>query len=168
MKKRLCFIVPNIKISKQIVQQLHAVGILDSQVHVLGKNPKPVEKAHLHKASVFQTTNLGAALKRSILMSVLFVLIIYAIFKWTMPLGLELSAFGMVSMVIFGLVIGIWIALMIGFGVPSREVEAAQEAIQSGRYLMMVDVLAEREKEITDMVLEQYPEVYLAPVAQST
>lgn len=168
MIKRLCFIVPNIKLTKQIVKDLEAVGVKDSHVHVLGKNPEVVKRNNLHQASILQTTHMGSALRRAGLISVAFIVLIFITFKLTMPLGLELSAFALASMITFGFLIGIWIALLIGIGVPSAVVEASQDEISSGHYLMMVDVPADRADDITKKILYGNKGVHLAEPAVET
>lgn len=165
MNTRLCFITPNIKTTKQIVKDLEAVGIKESHVHVLGKNPQTVKRHDLHQANVLQTTNMGSALRRAGLLSLAFIALIFIVFQLTMPAHLELSAFALACIIIFGFLIGIWIAVLIGVGVPSPVVEAAQDEISSGHYLMMVDVPKERAQEIKNKILYGNKGVHMAEPA---
>lgn len=163
--KRLCFISPNLSMTHTIVEELKQVGITDSHVHVVGKHPEWIESAHLHSASVLQTTNLVPALKGGVIFAIALIIALFVIVNTFLP-EVELNHLGKMGVIGFGIVCGIWVSAFIGFGSKNKVVAQTEKEIKVGNYLVMIDVPKEREEEISKRILTTHPEVHLASDAE--
>ncbi len=148
-------------VTRKLVSELEQVGIADSHVHVVAKHPDWVEQAHLHNASIFHTTNLLPALKIGSLLAALLVMVIYALFYFFLP-ETKITSLGILGIVGFGFMFGLWASALIGFGIKRGVVAATENAVKLGHYLVMIDVSAGRAKEVSDRILSQHADVILA------
>ena len=60
--RRIYFLVPNIKTTHKIVDELHSDGIEDRHIHILAKRDAPMED--MPEAGVFEKTDFIPALER--------------------------------------------------------------------------------------------------------
>lgn len=162
--KRLFFLVPDLKETEIIAHELEEIGVRYHDIHVCGGIPEELENAHLHPASVMQTTHLGKALKKGPLIGLGFFAFIAALFLVVLPSNVSISAFGYVAMLFFGVVIGIWASGLIGIGVKDDVVEKYEKYIEEGHYILMIDIPSEREKELKEIIFDHHPNAQMAEV----
>jgi hypothetical protein len=60
--RRIYFLAPNVEVTHKIVDELHALGLEDMQMHILAKRDTPLED--LPEASEFQKTDFIPAVER--------------------------------------------------------------------------------------------------------
>ena len=152
MRRRLYFILPNIKEGEAIVDDLLLKRIPITRIHVIAK--EGTDLGTLPEATVLQ--------KNDILHSILVGLGAGAIFGIIagiiahIALGFEFGG-GLLLAMILGAILGAWAASMIGMMVPNVHLKQFQDAIKHGNILMMVDVAKERVHEIETEIMQRHP-----------
>lgn len=163
--KKVCLIVPDLQVSKVIANELLDIGIMNSQIHVLGKALDKIDDAKLLQASLIQTTDLVPSLKRGALLGLILAASIYILFYFTLPKGYHLGNLALIGIVVFGMFFGLWASAMVGIGIKKNVVLAAENEIKQGHYLLMVDVPKERVDSVTEQILKKHADVHIAPSA---
>lgn len=163
--KRLFFLVPDLKSTKSISKEMEQVGVLDSQIHVVGAHPQELDKAHIHQASLLQTSDLVPAIKRGALLGVFIGFAILGLFSLVLPASVVIPNYAIGIIFVFGILFGIWVSGMIGVGIKNPTVEKYEKYVNSGHYVMMVDVPKEREHELVSRVVRHHPGTHLAKEA---
>lgn len=160
--KRLYFLVPNLKIARDISSELNEIGVTDDKVHIVGGSPEICYEEHLHMASIAQTSNLVPALKRGALFGLILALAIFLIFTIQLPNNLQINGLALLGVLFFGIGFGIWAGGMIGIGVKNPIVEKYEDYVKAGHLLMMVDSPNEREQELTTRIIRHHPGAEIA------
>ncbi len=162
--KRLFILVPDLDETSHIAKELASLGVKEGNIHVCGGLPEELKEAHLNRAGVVYTSHLGSAIKKGPILGLVFFLFILALFSLTLPASIQINIFGYVSMLVFGMVIGIWATGLIGIGVKDEIVEKYEDYVKEGHFVMMVDTKEESEKEVTDTILSHHPNTKMAGV----
>jgi hypothetical protein len=157
MTKRLFFLIPDLKETSTIAHELEARGVEDANIHVCGGLAEDVEDEHLHPANVLQMTHLGQALKRGPWIGLLFVVFILGLFLIDLPAKANISVLGYASMLLFGIVIGVWASGMIGISVKDEVVEKYEGYVEQGHFIMMVDIAPDKENDLMQVVMSHHP-----------
>ena len=153
--ERIYFLAPNIDITKKIVDVLLLERIEERRIHVLAKRNTPLE--NLPEASFLQKSDFIPALEQGMAIGGLagIVLGVFALAY----LG-DLKQVGMIILVcaLAGVGFGAWVSSMVGSSIGSRRLKQFAEAIDSGEFLMMIDVPAKRVEGVEQLVKASYPE----------
>ena len=153
--ERIYFLAPNIDITKKIVDVLLLERIEERRIHVLAKRNTPLE--NLPEASFLQKSDFIPALEQGMAIGGLagIVLGVFALAY----LG-DLKQVGMIILVcaLAGVGFGAWVSSMVGSSIGSRRLKQFTEAIESGEFLMMIDVPAKRVEGVEQLVKASYPE----------
>lgn len=156
--RRIFFLVPNIISSTKIVEELHRENIHNKYIHVVGNDPAMLEKAHLHEASLLQTTDIIHALLMGILFGSIIGLVLGLLIMNFPPNGLQIGWPIVLGISIFGALFGAWVSSLIGISVEDPIIERFHRGIALGQLLMIVDIPVQREKEIKAKILHHHPE----------
>ena len=153
--ERIYFLVPNIEITKKIVDVLLLDRIEERHIHVLAKRNTPLE--NLPEASFLQKSDFIPALEQGMAIGGLAGIMI-GVFALIF-LG-DLKQGGMIILVcaIAGAGFGAWVSSMVGSSIGSRRLKQFAEAIENGEFLMMVDVPAKRAEGVEQLVKNRHPE----------
>jgi hypothetical protein len=155
--KRIYFLVPDLKTTRSISQELEHTGIQHKHIHVLGSTPDQLDKAHLHSASVLQTTGLLPTLKKGLLFGLLIALIIFGLLYWLLPPEISINALGIAAVFVFGTGFGIWASGMIGLSTKDPVLEKNKDYVSSGHFILIADIPVDREHELTAKVIRHHP-----------
>tara|TARA_R110002110_G_scaffold415797_1_gene656202 strand:+ start:23927 stop:24427 length:501 start_codon:yes stop_codon:yes gene_type:complete len=160
--KRLCFVAPNLTISKIIEKELKQFPIQDGHFFVLGQNLARVDDANMQAADLTKTSDLVPSIKRGIILSLFIMIAFFTFFYFLLPEGTQVTPLAAAGIVVFSILYGAWTSSMIGIGIPTKEVEASSEDIKAGQYLIIVDIPEEIESDVTNKILNTSNEVHLA------
>ncbi|MBS0289115.1 MAG: hypothetical protein JSS07_03625 [Proteobacteria bacterium] len=161
--KRLFILIQDMKETTEVAQELRSLGIKDNQIHICGGISEDIKAEHLYPANIFQTTNLGYAIKFGPLLGLGFVVLIIALCAFFFPANIKIHALGYLAILVFGIGFGIWATGLIGLGVKNPVLEKYQAFLEEGHYIMMIDTaVPEKEKEITEVVLSHHPGIKVA------
>lgn len=156
---RLFFLVPDLKMTKDIAHDLAKAGIKESDIHVLGGGMMALKKAHLHQANLLQTSDLVPSLKRGAMIGIVFSLILSIIYAMTLPQDVKVNFTFIVAIFFFGTILCAWVSSLIGVSVPDPIVLKFKKYIKDGHYMMIVDSSVEKEKELSSMIISHHPAV---------
>lgn len=160
--KRLFFLVPDLKTTREVAQEMEDNGIGESHVHVMGQRVDQLNRAHLHPANVVQTTDLVPALWRGAILGLVLSAAIYLLFTLMLPAELAIPGIGIFAIIMFGLAFGVWASGMIGIGIKNEIIEKYENYVKSGHYIVVVDVPDNREDEVVKEVTQLHPNTKLA------
>ena len=160
--KRLFFLVPDLQTTREVAQEMEDTGIGESHVHVMGQRVDQLNRAHLHPASVVQTTDLIPALRRGAVLGLCLSAAIYVLFSLMLPDEIQISGLGIIAIVMLGVGFGVWASGMIGIGIKNEIIERYENYVKEGHYIVVVDVPNEREKEVANEVIRLHPNARLA------
>lgn len=156
MKRRLYFILPDVKTARLVHNELLLAKIPESHMHVIAKDediPDDLPGASLlQKSDVIHAIQTGLPIGGGVGI-VMGALAIVA--EWVSP-GYE----GVVLMatVLAGVFIGTWSSTMIGVDVPNSRHKAFVQDIERGKLLYIVDVPVLKVDEVSAMVASHHPE----------
>lgn len=153
--KRIYFLVPNIKITKKVVDDLLLARVEERHMHVLAKRGTPLED--LPEASMLQKTDFIPALEQGLALGGL-TGILAGLVAVALPTGLVLGGGAVLAISLAGAGVGALMSSMVGSSIGDRRIAKFQEALEKGEFLMMVDVPRGRVEEIEQLVKKHHPQ----------
>lgn len=154
--RRMYFLVPDLEITKKIVDDLLLARVEERHIHVLARRGTPLEE--LPEASFMQKTDFLPALEQGVAVGgatgALAGLVALAL-----PVGgLVLGGGAVLAASLAGAGLGAWWSSMIGASVGNRRLKEYEEAIEKGQLLVMVDVPKDKVHKIEELVKDHHPE----------
>ena len=152
MRRRLYFLLPDVAVTKKVMDELLLAHIDDHHIHVIAKEGTPLgdlpEANLLQKSDVVHATELGLSVggATGVLAGVGAVTLL--VLNPAVALGTALAGAG----------VGAWISSMIGISIPNTRIKEFESAIEAGEVLLMVDAPKPRVDEITNMIKQHHPE----------
>jgi hypothetical protein len=151
---RIYFLAPDIAVTHKIVDELRAIGMEDSDIHVLAKRDTPLED--LPEAGVTIKTDFVAALERGVALGGTTGLIAGLI-------GLRLAGFAiaggpLLGIIVAGASIGSMMNGLMGMNSGNTKLKQFEDAIERGEVLILVDIPKEEIESIKQLVTKHYPE----------
>ncbi len=149
MRKRLYFILPDIKSAHSVVNELLLARIDDHHIHIMAK--EGTDLGDLPEATIFEKSDIIHGLETGLVIGGIAGLIGGVIAIAALQLG---SAMGLVVLgcTLFGAVFGSWTSGMIGSSTPNSRLVSYARDLANGKILIMVDAPFNRAKEINKMV----------------
>ncbi|QJQ94223.1 MULTISPECIES: DUF1269 domain-containing protein [Halomonadaceae] len=160
--QRLYFLTPDKNVTREIAHELSDMGLSKEEMHIVGKDWKPLEREGLPNATLRQTSDVAKASKRGVVLGAAMGVVLGIIIHFIMAdTNIFLLAIGMG---IFGGAFGLWSSAMIGVSVRDVKVSQFEKSMRRGNMLMMVDVEDEREEELKRVIRRHHPEVVIDKV----
>lgn len=153
--RRLYFLAPDVSTAKAIVDDLLLARITWRHIHVLANHS--VQLDTLPQASLLQSSDVVHALERGVALGGVTGAIVGLVALAFPPAELVVAGGAVVALTLAGAGFGAWTAAMIGIDEPNARLGRFREAIRAGQLLVMADVPAAREDEITQMVARHVP-----------
>jgi len=157
MMRRIYFLVPDISITKRIVDELLLSRIEERHIHVIAKRGTPLED--LPEANLLQKSDFIPAVEHGLALGgsagILAGLVAIALSP-TLPVfagGILLASS------LAGSGVGAWLGGMVGMNVGSSRTKQFEDAIEAGQFLVLADVPRERVDEIEARVKQHLPTV---------
>ncbi|RRQ21570.1 DUF1269 domain-containing protein [Thiohalobacter thiocyanaticus] len=154
--RRLYFLAPDVKTAKTIVDELLLARIEVRYIHVLAREGTPM--ADLPEAGLSQKSDLVPALERGIAIGGMAGVVAGVVAVTFPPAGLVLGGGAILATGLTGAGVGAVMSSMIGVDVPNSRLKQFEEAIGSGKLLLMVDVPKDRVGEIQEKIRQHHPE----------
>jgi len=156
MRRRLYFVLPDIKTAKAVFKKLLLARIEQQHVFFLAKNG--VDLGDLPEATMLQKSDelhglaigLGAGGATGALAGVVALLF--------PPSGLVMGLGVILAMSLIGAIVGIWVSGMIASDVPNTQLKKFTRDIEHGKILLMVDVPKDQRKAIDELIRAQSPD----------
>jgi hypothetical protein len=153
--RRIYFLVPNIEITKKIVDELLLARIEERHIHVLAKRGTPLED--LPEATFLQKTDFLPALEQGVALGGATGLLA-GLVAIALPTGLVLGGGALFAITLAGAGVGGLMSSMVGSSIGNRRIEQFQEAMEKGEFLLMTDVPRDRVEEIEAIIKKHHPE----------
>ncbi|SFM37506.1 hypothetical protein [Marinobacter zhejiangensis] len=157
--KRLFYLVDHIDHVQDISDDLHTRGITDWRFHVVSKDEAGLYTHRLHRASVLDRTDLARYVERGMLIGLVLGL------SFTLPLALFANlgwpTIAWAGLAVFSVMAGGWLGGFGGISAENYRIRRFHDAIEAGKYLVMVDVPKKFAEEIEQEMLEHHPEALL-------
>jgi len=156
MRRRLYFMVPDVRSARQIRDELLLSRIEDSHIHVMAKDG--VSLAGMNEASILQKTDFvhGAETGLAVGGGIGIVAGLVAVFF--PPAGVDLQLVTILLTALVGAAFGAWASSMVASAIPNSRLRTFESAINAGLILMMVDVPSGRVDEIRALIASHHPE----------
>jgi hypothetical protein len=153
--KRIYFLVPDLEITRKIVDELLLARVEERHIHILAKRGTDLED--LPEATFLQKTDFIPALEQGIAVGGATGMLA-GLVAVVLPTGLVLGGGAVLAISLLGAGLGAWWSSLIGASTGNRRVQDYQEAIERGELLMMVDVPKDRIEAIEALVKQHHPE----------
>jgi len=153
--KRIYFLVPNIEITKKIVEELLLARIEERHLHVLAKRGTVLED--LPEATFLEKTDFIPALEQGLAIGGLTGMVA-GLVALALPGSLVLGGGAVLVSSLAGAGIGAWLSSMVGISIGNRRIQQFEAAMEKGEFLMMIDVPKDRVEEIESIVKKHHPE----------
>lgn len=156
--KRLYFLVPDAGSARSIVDELRDAGLGERHIHIVARDHEALEAAELPEAGLLEESDFIPALERGLAVGGATGLIAGIAAVTFPPAGLVLGGGAILATSLLGAGLGAWVSSMIGVSAPNTQLEEFQQAVDTGQFLMLVDVPASRAEEITALIESRHPE----------
>ena len=155
--RRLYFLVPDVTSGKKVVDELLLQRIEWKHIHVIAKRGTALES--LPEASFLQKSDILPAIERAVPMGgatgMLCGLVALALEPHLVVAGGAI----LLASSLTGVGVGAWLGGMIGLNVGSTRLKQFENAIESGKLLVIADVPLTRVDEITEQIKQTVPGV---------
>lgn len=153
--RRLYFLVPDVTSGKKVVDALLLKRIEWKHIHVIAKRGTALED--LPEASFLQKSDVLPAIERAVPMGgatgMLCGLVALALEPHLVIAGGAI----LLASSLTGVGVGAWLGGMIGLNVGSTRLKQFEDAIESGKLLVIADVPLTRVDEITEQIKKTVP-----------
>ena len=156
MLRRLYWLLPDVESARRTADDLLLARIEHRHMHFLAR--RHTDLGQLHEASVLQKTDVRHAAGRGLFVGgLLGALAAWLLAQFPIP-GLEFRQGGVLLMIAFGAIFGIFASTLVGTSVPNSKLRRFADEIDQGKILLMVDVPATRVEEIQELLGRRHPE----------
>lgn len=156
MRRRLYFMVPDVRSVRQIRDELLLARIEDDHIHVMAKDDIPL--AGLHEASVLQKSDFVHGAETGLAVGGGIGIIAGVVAVFFPPAGVDLQLVTILLTALIGAAFGAWVASMVASSIPNSRLKVFESALAAGNVLMMVDAPSRRVDEIRKLVAAHHPE----------
>lgn len=154
--RRMYFLVPDIEITRKIVDELLLARVDERHIHVLARRGTPLED--MPEASFMQKTDFLPALEQGVAVGGV-TGALAGLVALALPVGgLVLGGGAVLAASLAGAGLGAWWSSMIGAGIGNRRLKDYEEAIERGEILVMVDVPKDKVARIEELIKTHHPE----------
>ena len=156
--KCLYYLAPTLESTRDVSNDLHAVGVKDWYIHVISNDEAGLKKERIHSSNYIETMDfvrtglLGAYIGFFVGMFGVFLLMATQIF------GTNLPVFAYLAVMLIATLFGAWAGGLYGLGVENKKLSQFHEDIQSGKYLILIYSRKGSGETIKAMMREKHPE----------
>jgi len=161
--KRLCVSLPDLKITRRVVSELHNQGIDSSRIHLLAKEGIKLEE--VKDTSLIDESDFMPALQRGLAMGGSIGLIAGILILVLPGSGIILGgpAILLGSMFAGALTSG-YLTAIVGADLPNTRLHQFREALEEGEILLMFDVPKDEIEQAKDWIRRHHPEADILDV----
>lgn len=154
--RRLYFLMPDMSVTHNLVQELLLSHVEERYIHVIAKEGTPM--ADLPEASLLQKSDFVPAIEKGLTVGAITGVVCGLVAMAFPPAGLVIGGGAVLAFGAAGAGVGGLMSSMVGIGLPSSRLEKFEKAINQGEVLLMVDVDRTRVKDIEELVQKHHPE----------
>jgi hypothetical protein len=162
--KCLYYIAPDLKDTREVTGELRETGVMEWLMHVISKDEAGLRREQIQSGNYLETTDvlrigiIGANLG-------LFGAVAAAgLVMWFEPFGIETPKLAYLFLLAFFTLFGAWVGGLIGLDNDSRKIRRFHDEIDSGKYLILIYVPKEQERQVRAMMEQRHPSTRLVAV----
>ncbi len=159
MRRRLYFLLPDLELVRQVVDELLIARIEERHIHVLAREGTRLEQ--LPEANFLQKSDFVHGVEQGLAVGGATGVLAGLVAVTFPPAGLVLGGGALLGIALAGAGVGAWVSGMIASDVPNSRLREFEEAVAGGEMLMMVDVPKDQVEKITQMIKSHHPEADL-------
>jgi len=156
MMKRLYFLLPDVQVTREVVDELRSAGIEERHMYTVGSSATVLEK--LPEATIVEKTDFAHGVAIGIagggIVGALAGLVALAF----PPAGLVVGGGAILALGVAGSSVGGLLSGLIGLDYPNSHLEKYRDAVESGSLLLLVDVPNERVPEVVKLIAGHHPD----------
>lgn len=156
MRKRIYFLLPDIKQAESAFEKLLLARIEERHIHFLAKDHTNL--GDLPEATVLQRSDAVHAAGLGFLVGGITGAAAGSVELAFPPDGMPMGLGAILAMSVLGATMGIWTSGMIGSSAPNTHLRRFAEEIERGKLLLIVDVPRRRIEEVSRQIQEQHPD----------
>lgn len=154
--KRLYFITQSLDSAEAISEDVHKMGVKNWNFHVMSRNEAGLYKRHIHSSNIYHDNNVLRQAERGGLIGALLGAVLVVISQLT-P-AIELNLLATMGLIFFLMFTGSWFGGFIGIHQENYKVSKFHDALDLGKFLVMIDVKADNMHLVEDMMVEKHSE----------
>ncbi len=155
MRRRLYFLLPDVKTARQVFHDLLLARLEDRHIHFLAR--EGMRLGDLPEAQLLQKSDALHGLGVGLIVGGITGAAAGLVVLFFPPDGLSTGLGVVLITSLLGAIMGVWASGMIASSVPNTHLKPFEKEIEAGKVLMMLDIPKDRIDEITTMVHRQHP-----------
>ena len=155
MRRRLYFLLPDLRSATQAANDLLLARIEDRHMHFLAKRGTPL--GGLREASFLQKSDAVHGAQLGLVLGGVFGFLIGVYVYLTPPDGVALELVTVLVATVIGAILGAWMASLVASSVPNTRLKSFQEELDAGKILLMLDAPPSRIQELNGLVARRFP-----------
>jgi MFS family permease len=159
MRRRLYFVLPDLKSADTIQRELLLARIESGHIHFLARDG--INLGQLSVANLLQKSDLVHGLEIGLAAGGLTGVLSGLVISQYPELGSMVGMGAVLLLGLFGAIVGAWTSGMIAVSIPNSRLKGFQQAIDAGRILLMADVPYRRIGEIRRLIEQHHPEAHV-------
>ncbi len=165
--RRMYYLTHSLDSTAQISNDLHQEGITDWNFHVLGRDEAGLYRRHIHSANYLQRLDIIRNAEQGAILGFIGALLTTGYVIIAEPFGANQS--GLVYVAIFGFItlFGAWAGGLVGIAKENQKIAQYHDEIESGKFLIMIDVLAGDEERVQSLMAQKHPEAQLKQIGST-
>lgn len=164
--KRLYYLAPTIESVEKVSEDLHQKGITDWRFHVVSRNEAGLSTHRIHSANILYRSDLVRFVERGAIIGGFSAACI------VLPLAtssqLNLGAGLLLTIAVMCTIAGAWIGGFGGISSENYKIRRFHKQIETGSYLLMIDVKKDDVEAMELSMEKQHPEAELQGVGSTT
>lgn len=154
--RRIYFIAPDIAITKRVVDDLILAKNDEKHIHVIAKRNTPLED--LPEATLLQKSDFIPAVEQGLAIGGSTGMLAGLVAIMLPPASTVIAGGILLATTVVGAGVGAWVSGMVGMSIGNRRTKEFEDAIEAGKFLILVDVPAKRLEEIEVRIKQHIPQ----------
>lgn len=154
--RRIYFLVPDIAVTKRVVDDLVLARIDEKHIHVIAKRNTPLEA--LPEATLLQKSDFVPAVEQGLAIGGSTGMLAGLIAIMLPPASTVIAGGILLATTVVGASVGAWVSGMVGMSIGNRRIKEFEAAVEAGKFLVLVDVPTRRLEEIEERIKQHIPQ----------
>ncbi|RDH44746.1 hypothetical protein [Zooshikella ganghwensis] len=156
--KRLYYLADNIDDVERISEDLHAEGITNWRFHVLSRDDAGLYNHQLHAANPIQRCDMIHRGEQGAMIGLLAGCFAGYFALQLTPTGSDVHWMTFVAVIVLFTMFGTWVGGLAGLSHENYKINQFHDALDSGKYLIMVDARRHEEPRVRANMNQYHPE----------
>ncbi|MBL0011340.1 MAG: DUF1269 domain-containing protein [Nitrosomonas sp.] len=154
--RRIYFLAPDIAVTKRVVDDLILAKIDEKHIHVIAKRNTPLED--LPEATLLQKSDFIPAVEQGLAIGGSTGMLAGLVAIMLPPASTVIAGGILLATTVVGAGVGAWVSGMVGMSIGNRRTKEFEDAIDAGKFLILVDVPTNRLEEIEVRIKQHIPQ----------